>query len=220
MPTYSKRPESMCEGEGCSNPSCYAHGGKVKGVHEETYSSRASNKGESYAGHLVRESKDAEAMNNNNENESAVTDPLDKAKHEHRHVLKELKEMKKPHGNYAEGGEVKGVHPSAGKFARAHKGEYSQEGQSMAGSASRGGHNEWAKDQHRRVLGEMKSNPKPHGEFAHGGEVKEAMDMGGDEDHQLRGAMGGELMDALHRKDKKGIMDSIEAIVLSMKDRE
>lgn len=159
MPMYNKKPKSMCDGADCSNPDCYSHGGKIKGVHEETHASKYGNKGESYAGHLVRESKEAEAMNNNNENERAVSEPLEKAKHEHKHALKELKSMKKPN-LYAEGGEVEEVEA-------------------------------------------LEDPMQPN-----------------DMDNELQDAMGSEFLDALERKDRKGILNSIEAIVLSMKDKE
>ncbi len=55
--------------------------------------------------------------------------------------------------------------------------------------------------------------------MAEGGEVDyENGDM--DMEDELRDMMGGELMDALEKKDRKGILDCIEAIVCSMKGEE
>lgn len=72
-------------------------------------------------------------------------------------------------------------------------------------------HTRQAKIRHGQVLHEMKSMKKPN-LYAEGGEVSE--------DHDLHDAMGSEYMGALERKDRKGIMQAIEAIVLSMKHKE
>lgn len=97
------------------------------------------------------------------------------------------KGMMRPLG-YAKGGHVKdhskGVHTSnyegpdnsiAGSFTKAaHKGNT---------SIPKGTQHQWAKDEHHRVLKEMKSMPKPHGHYADGGPVdkglsKEALSKG------------------------------------------
>lgn len=85
----------------------------------------------------------------------------------------QLRDMveKKQNGDFmAKGGEVKGVHKSN------HEGP----GNSVAGSFTKNAHkgntsipkeeqHEWAKEEHKRVLGEMKTVPKPHGNYAEGG---------------------------------------------------
>lgn len=51
--------------------------------------------------------------------------------------------------------------------------------------------------------------------FAKGGEVESP-----DEDHEIHDALGEEMMDAIHTKDKKRMMSAIEAMVLSCMDKE
>lgn len=68
--------------------------------------------------------------------------------------------------------------------------------------------------------------------YAKGGDVKEetpiaeepmeASEDSGEEmpeDHELHDQCAGELMSALESKDKKGVLDAIKAIVLSMGDK-
>ena len=149
------------------------------------------------------------------------------AKREHHRVLGEMRSMKKPH-LYAEGGEVdeddndggldknhyvKGVHtPFAGQ------------GRSQLGAASRGHwshgsperNKEKALREHKKVSSEMASMKKPN-LYAEGGEVSDGEPEMEDE---LKQVMGDELMGALERKDRKAIMSTLEAIVLSCRGRE
>lgn len=63
-------------------------------------------------------------------------------------------------------------------------------------------------------LGERNPDLKIDTEFdAEGGEV------GGNDDDDLDDAMGEEFMNAVHSKDKKAIMSSLQAIALSIKNR-
>lgn len=55
--------------------------------------------------------------------------------------------------------------------------------------------------------------------LAEGGEVADP-DMGEDVDSELHDMMGEEMMNAIHSKDKKGIMACLEAIMLSRKNKE
>jgi hypothetical protein len=59
---------------------------------------------------------------------------------------------------------------------------------------------------HERVIGQQSMMPKPK-LMAHGGEV--------DDDSSIHDALGEELMGALDKKDKKGIMSCIRACVMS-----
>jgi hypothetical protein len=91
-----------------------------------------------------------------------------------------------------------------------------------------------AKRKHMKVLGEMKAMKKPNlyaeggmvgplkegnwaanekepMKLAGGGEIEDGEDQMGQEMHHI---IGGELMDALERKDKKGIMDALRAAVM------
>jgi hypothetical protein len=207
---------------GCSDPSCYSKGGEVdddsdefkpretfgpghpekhhKGVHE---SSRFGGKGVSSAGEDQRTGLDS--------------------KGEHRRVLGELKMMKKPK-LYAEGGSVdswtkrsdneKGVHgatrtgggsSTAGHHIR-HGQEYPEDKDLSVGSA---------KLHHMKNLKEMRGMPAPK-LYAEGGEVADGEP---EMEDDLKHAMGGEFMDAMERKDRKGIMSALEAIVLSCRGK-
>jgi hypothetical protein len=87
---------------------------------------------------------------------------------------------------------------------------------------------------HKKVLGEMRSMKKPNlyaeggrvgplkegnwaanekepMKLAGGGEIEDGEEQMGQEMHHI---IGGELMDALERKDKKGIMDALRAAVM------
>lgn len=124
---------------------------------------------------------------------------------------------------YAKGGEVKGVHKPyeakvGGGKGQSYAGDQARWGQATAGLKSSERHHDKAKEEHHRVLGEMKSMKKPN-LYAEGGEVADGdgdMDM----DDELNSALGGEFVDAMERKDRKGIMSALEAIVLSCRGKE
>lgn len=84
-----------------------AKGGDVKGVHRDQMS-----KGKSLAGEIVRGAREGGKEKHQSMNELAKT--------LHEEKLEELKGMKGPHGNYAEGGEVDGPvsEEEAKKFAK------------------------------------------------------------------------------------------------------
>jgi hypothetical protein len=141
----------------------------------------------------------------------------------------------------AEGGSVdswtkrsdneKGINKAAGSGGRSEAGAALHPAFSVAEDIDK----DVAKRKHHKVLGEMKAMKKPHGNYAHGGEVgplkqgnwaaneKEPHKLAGggeieDGEHQmneeLHMAIGSELMDALERKDKKGIMEALKAAVM------
>jgi hypothetical protein len=123
-------------------------------------------------------------------------DSLGAAKIRHQKVLGEMRGMKKPH-LYAQGGQVQDDIPEPDpKNATA-----MQKGATSGGTS---GSDAW-------------SNLKSGLGFAEGGEVADGEPEMEDE---LKHAMGGEFMDALERKDRKGIMSSLEAIVLSCRGKE
>jgi len=136
---------------------------------------------------------------------------------------------------YADGGEVKGVHKTYFDDARlpADKDEREKAGydkrdlgESRAGVHAKAietgeyaneykTHNrkqqESAVEEHHKVLGEMKAMPKPKLEgLAEGGEVGE------DGDHELMDQCCGEFIKAIESKNKKEILESLKAIILSM----
>jgi hypothetical protein len=136
---------------------------------------------------------------------------------------------------YAEGGEVKGVHRSTYKEGSPF--ERHERGTSSAGVSARAVNRYdspaakqfWKKDaveSHKKVLGELRTMKKPHGNYAEGGEVHntpEHPDAEQDKeliDEELHNHMGEELMAAFDAKDKKRMMESIEAIVMSALSKE
>ena len=197
----------------------YADGGRVKGVqdpynkwHITEPGSTGESGGVSIAGHSLRTGGEW---------------GKEGAKEDHRRGIREIKEMgKRDRTNLAEGGYVysgkqrsdneQGVHPhDIGPHARTKTSSYAGNQVGWANRDNDPKQIENAKKEHGRVLGEMRSMKKPS-LYADGGEVEDYDEEG---EHELRHAMGGELMDALDRKDKKGIMDALEACVLSIKGR-
>lgn len=222
MPSHQKMPSSMreCVGSecgGCSSAKCYAKGGRVDGAEKRREREER------------RESEGKPHGTTERFHEKGKQTPIGKMQRWEN--LRELKDKKKPN-LYAHGGEVsehefkpretkhkahpekhhKGVHESS---------RFGTKGASMAGEDTRSGLD--AKEDHRRVLHEMKSMKKPK-LYAEGGEVEIEVhaEPDGDEgiEDELRGALGGELMSALERKDRSGIMSALEAIVLSCRDKE
>ena len=100
MAMHQKSPKAMCVGpscKGCASAECYADGGQVdlKGVHTDL-GAFGGQPGMSPAGYSVRAKKEGTFK------QYEHPDPVNT----HKRVLSEMKEMKKPHGEYAEGGEV------------------------------------------------------------------------------------------------------------------
>jgi hypothetical protein len=195
-----------------------AGGGRLRGVHEES----SVTPGKSIP-RLMHEESEKEK------------DPESKAgwrqseKFSHKSRLAETKSMQlgdRSGMGYADGGRVKGVHDPISKWQmRDPKSESGKGGVSVAGEHLRMGTDEGgrtAKFEHRKNLSDLQSMKRPN-LMAEGGEVESdshEMEDGEDEMHQeLRETMGDELMSALDRKDKKGIMDALEACVLSIKGR-
>jgi hypothetical protein len=117
--------------------------------------------------------------------------------------------------HYKDGGRIKGVHEqnypgeseAGDEVVRSN--EYKQSGnpEHLAKSEE---HMDRAKTLHKRKLWELQSmpNPKLKG-LAHGGEVEPS-----DDDHEIHEMLGSEMMDAIHSKDHKKLMQGIEAMVL------
>ncbi len=226
-----------------------AKGGHVKGVHEAAEG--LDEPGTSDAGFENERANFRSGMAKSfgrGAYQSMANEHHDAAKDKHREKLHELKTMKRPHGEYAEGGDVKketfyeskaGVArgQEASKDPKAHmkfgrgydkdrdvKGVHtskftpkggSEGGHSDAGVAAvrsreyypkegeKGYHRQYSPAQHladsrrkhAQVLSEIKSGPRPHGEYAKGGSV------GHDDDDLVmtimkkRYASGGEVSD-------------------------
>jgi hypothetical protein len=119
--------------------------------------------------------------------------------------------------SWSNGGEIKGVHKPNGlnrDTGTSMAGVHARAAADDDGYVSKEASTDFSKDQHRRVLGEMKSMKKPD-LYAEGGDV-ESDDSLGDELHY---SLGDELHSALESKDKKQIMDCMEACVLSCMNR-
>jgi hypothetical protein len=184
----------------------YAEGGAVdswtkredneKGVHQPFGKGTGSK-----AGHFVKSSHDYTPEQDKGES-------MEVAKREHHKKLEELKTMKKPHGKFALGGPVE--HEEDVGHAEASMEEDEEEGSETKHEMER----LWGLDHGPiRMKGD---NPNTKEPFAEGGEVHE--DEAQDKeliDDEMRGMLGDELMAAFDAKDKKRIMESLEAIVLS-----
>lgn len=130
----------------------------------------------------------------------------------------------------SEGGEVKGVHKSSMDIDRPHsKKEKKWAGESKAGEHSRRFadfkpsfssklNREEAIDSHHKVLGEMTVMPKPKLKgLAKGGMPEDAPNMDDSGSSELLESCAQELISAIHSKNKKEILDSLKAIILSTK---
>lgn len=121
---------------------------------------------------------------------------VERAKSIHKDKLKEMKSMPKPN-LYADGGEVHDDIPEPDpKNAKD-----MQKGATSGGTSS----------------SEAWKNLKSGLGFSEGGEIDADGDYDGDTemDSELKQVMGDEFMSAIERKDKKAIMSTLEAIVLS-----
>lgn len=184
-----------------------AKGGHVKGVHEESPHKR----GASQAGEDFRALKDAPTKEEHYRRRELVMGDRE-AK------LEELQNMPKPklHG-LAKGGSVdegpsekanqSGVHKIVPNYDRKHN--EIKHGQSEARYENK-------KAKHHEVLGELRSmpNPKLKG-LAEGGEVED-MDTDSDQmDNEINDMVAGELLEAIEKKDKAAILQSIKALVMN-----
>lgn len=133
---------------------------------------------------------------------------------------------------YAHGGDVhrERPHTSEGQKGWVHDKDHNKGvhretggGESYAGSVAKRGHTERAKELHRDKLAESRSLPKPKLKgLAHGGMPEEAPDLDvslddhdmDDIDNELNDMAAQELMDALEKKDKKAVLESIRALVM------
>lgn len=146
-------------------------------------------------------------------------------------------------GCYAEGGEVthhspaggsanrakgadrvkreagqKGIHTSNNVYSpgESRAGEYTRDAKygGMEPSANRQ-YREASREMHKDKLSELKSMKGPHGNYAEGGDVEPLESpMEGDGDQEIEHALAGELLSAMEKKDKQGIVDAIEALVM------
>ena len=201
MPKFMTKP---CTGPGCDCPKCMDKGGELK---NRDHMERGVNRS---------------VVENGGMSKSRPLGPhkdwVDQSKDRHRAVISELQSMRKPK-LYAEGGRVdsgkqrhdneKGVHKELGRGIMG-------KGQSVAGRLIGTAGEGMAKTLHEEKLKEMREMPKPK-LMAEGGEVEDGEPQ---TDEELHHAIGGELMDALERKDKKGIMEALHAAVMSCMDKE
>lgn len=117
---------------------------------------------------------------------------IEDVKGDHANVLREMKAMKKPN-LYAKGGEV-ATNTRLGNDI------------GYPGVDEDPNKPSKVKDQ---PYGYPEGYKGMDAEFAHGGAVED-----GEDEMELHHAIGGELMDALERKDKKGIMSALEAAIM------
>ncbi len=116
---------------------------------------------------------------------------------------------------FAKGGVIKGVHEEVDHGAskagiHAERAVINREYNNDEADARADKHNEESYELHRKKLAELRGMEKPKLQgLAKGGEVES------DPDDEIHGMLGSELMDAIHSKDHKKIMSSLEAIVLS-----
>lgn len=160
---------------------------EVKGIHGgvPVRSTAGTDKSHavSWAGHGVREA------NKHGKSTSKV------AKEEHNRVLSEMKSMKKPHGNYAEGGQV---------F------DYDEYG-NIKGKKQDKSNTDMALDSIRDAL----SGNEAHADEnkAHGGMMEEKEKPAGDDDEMIMDQCAGECMDAIEKKDKAAFKDALHVLV-------
>lgn len=201
MPRMMKKPNSLKDCEECGSSPCacdgqaYKSGGQVKGVHTPIH----PRSGTSTSGVNVRSARKFRADNNNfesKESEDFAEHDESLAKDKHRGVLSDLKSMKKPN-LYAQGGSVDEDDPM----------EY--EGTPISETTI-----DTQKPEKKSTWGQFDN-------YADGGEVSVDINPMDDEsmDSELNETMGHELMEALSSKDKKRVIESVEAIVLSCLSR-
>ena len=127
----------------------------------------------------------------------------------------------------SKGGEVKGVHRSRDDVDEI---DYGRPGESVAGSEMRTNYTPATKyrlqpedksqnketlgkvkDEHYKVLGQMTAMKGKNREYlAEGGEVE-----GPEVEDEIHGMLGEELMSAFESKDRKRVMEGLEALVMS-----
>lgn len=184
---------------GC--PMCMAQGGPTRDFEKGVHKPMIGKPGTSFVGQEARDHREAKRTDSREEGieREYHNNDLGAAKAKHSSVLSELKTMKKPHGNYAAGGEVED-----------HSAEQAEEDRKIREFKN----NASQMESEDPMWGALHPSIKDASDekMAHGGEV--------DDDSELHDAMGGEYMSALHKKDRKGLLHAIEAIVLSMKHKE
>lgn len=237
MPMHLKRPEPKCPGPecpgcesaacmsregcpgpecpGCSDRNCMAKGGMIKGVH--TSSDDEGDKDEtgySPAGAYTRGMRSAGSPESKNFWKQS-------AKAEHRRVLGEMKDMPKPK-LMAEGGRLDAnarAHIAKKNFAGPDR-SYPIEDKAHARNALARVAQNGSPELQARVRSKVHAKYPDIGEHADGGMLN-AEDRDDDGDHDmlddgLTEALGQELCEAFEAKDKKRIMEGLEAVVLSV----
>ncbi len=197
MPSHYKKP---CMGDDCPGcPMCMAKGGPTRDFEKGVHKPMLHSPGTSFAGEQVRGEREARRTESREEGirRGTAGQDIGAAKDKHHTVLSEMRLMKKPN-LYAEGGEVD---------QSAEQAEEDRKMREFKNNASQ-------MDSEDPKWGALHPSIKDASDekMAHGGEV--------DDDSELHDAMGHELIESIHKKDRKGIMQAIEAIVLSMKHKE
>jgi hypothetical protein len=209
-PMYSKKPG--CSGpscSGCSSPNCMAEGGEVKGVHKDDEHS-----GKSMAGIFARHAKDKGDVGRISK---------DQAIKEHKTVLGEMRSMPKPKlQGLAHGGMAKSGSEILSKVEQTQPKPMPEKAKWAAETAKKLPTDKevsegFSKQSMMRSKEREADRMKRGGKYAEGGEVSGEMHVEAepDVDSELHDMMGEELMDAIHSKDSKRIMQSLEACVLS-----
>lgn len=144
-------------------------------------------------------SEAGEELREHSRDEEEKMASMESVKGQHAHVLREMKSLPKPK-LYSDGGEV------SGKRLGNQIGYPGTEKDPQAQSKVK-----------EQPYGYPEGYKGIDAEFAKGGEVESGDN---EMDEELHHAIGGELMDALERKDKKGIMSALHAAVMSCMSEE
>lgn len=193
---------SRCKG--CSDSSCYAKGGEIKGVNKPSL----SDPGTSEAGKRLKPAFSIGGPKWDTEN----------AKDIHRKTLEEMKSMKKPN-LYAKGGQVQDNMAAVQRGANTTTSspDDSEEDPSYQGinvaSAVKNAQQQTAQKYPNGIQLDSLGNRME----AKGGEID---DEDSDMEDELHSALGEEYMGAMDRKDKKGIISAIEACVTRCMNKE
>ncbi len=234
MPNHMSKPMAKCIGaecEGCSSPNCYAEGGKIgsgkqrydfeKGVHKTEDEPQGSDKRQwerkSAAGRAIDEADHPSLRTYNTSSENRFNKEKEsEAKEMNERVLGQISMLKNKDRSgmgMAGGGKV----GSGSRFKHLESELSHEKGihdpAALAASIGR-------KKYGAKAMGEMS-----HHEYAEGGcvgpecpgcESGSCMSKGDMEgDSELHDLLGDELLDAFERKDRKGIMDGLEALIMS-----
>lgn len=222
MPMFPSKKKDMACGE-CGQAPCMCHGGKMMskggemGVHKPSFSNE-NHMGASESGDVARQ-----ARHNKNHLSPRKIGQMASVKEDHRRVLHELKEMPKPKlQGLAEGGMVK---DKMGNSVRHHVIKKVHDHMRKKNiSSDEASPNTFAENAREAGHHDLESHEVIHGSdtYAKGGQVENMHDMPEMKDHEMDDALNDmiaeELMQAFEKKDKKGILEAIQALVLSCKE--